>query len=572
MAKAARQLDVIDTAPPFTPADAARLNEHYDGVDTAQMLADLLATRPFENIAAVSSFGAESAVLLHMIAQIDKSVPLIFVNTQKMFGETLLYVDELSERLGFTDLRVYRPDPLLLAQRDATGLRWSYDPDGCCDLRKSEPLRRALFGDLHVHTAVSMDAWLEGTLATPDDAYRFAKGEPVIHPYHRARVQLETPLDFLAVTDHAELLGAPYSLFELNDKRLAQTRLGRRLRELMQAGRPEDAFGLFILAINSAGTPAENRPRRIDWMTALSWRFQDLVRPSDARARATRWLMSDPSLVAELDNPELQATLWARNMDAAERHNAPGKFTTLVGWEYSPTPEGANLHRIVLSDADPLAAKSLRPFSANDSGNPEDLWSWLDETSKSTSSGFMSIPPNSNISKGKMFANVDSTGRAFTPEYARQRAHWESIVEVTQIKGTSETHPLLSPDDEFASFEFFSRLIESRLGAQTKPTTEVADYARSALKLGLEIEGADHRAHRARLAGDRPVARLRASAGVDGSGRRVRAGQHPRRRRIRRGVASSRHQEKQAKHHRRLYCRRRVAYRQPLHLARKTCY
>ena len=156
MADAARRIDVIDTAPPFTAADAARLNARYEGVDTAEMLADLLATRPFENVAAVSSFGAESAVLLHQIAQIDKSVPLIFVNTQKMFGETLLYVDELSERLGLTDLRVYRPDPHLLAQRDATGLRWSYDPDGCCDLRKSEPLRRALAG---------FDAWISGRKA-----------------------------------------------------------------------------------------------------------------------------------------------------------------------------------------------------------------------------------------------------------------------------------------------------------------------------------------------------------------------------------------------------------------------
>jgi phosphoadenosine phosphosulfate reductase len=153
MGEAARRLDVIDTTPAFGPEDAARLNARYDGVRTSEMLADLLATRPFEHLALVSSFGAESAVLLHLVAQIDKSLPLIFVNTQKIFGETLAYRDELAERLGFTDLRVYRPDPFLLAARDATGLRWSYDPDGCCDLRKSEPLRRALFG---------FDAWISG--------------------------------------------------------------------------------------------------------------------------------------------------------------------------------------------------------------------------------------------------------------------------------------------------------------------------------------------------------------------------------------------------------------------------
>lgn len=156
MGEAARRIDVIDTAPPFVEADAARLNARYAGVDTSAMLADLLASRPFEQLAIVSSFGAESAALLHMVARIDKSVPLIFVNTQKMFGETLAYRDELAERLGFTDLRVYRPDPHLLAARDATGLRWSYDPDGCCDLRKTEPLRRALAG---------FDAWFSGRKA-----------------------------------------------------------------------------------------------------------------------------------------------------------------------------------------------------------------------------------------------------------------------------------------------------------------------------------------------------------------------------------------------------------------------
>lgn len=156
MGEAARRIDVIDTAPPFTADDAARFNSHYAGIETADMLAELIATRPFEQLALVSSFGAESAVLLHLVARLDKSIPLIFVNTQKMFGETLAYRDALAERLGFTDLRVYRPDPRLLAARDATGLRWSYDPDGCCDLRKSEPLRRALAG---------FDAWISGRKA-----------------------------------------------------------------------------------------------------------------------------------------------------------------------------------------------------------------------------------------------------------------------------------------------------------------------------------------------------------------------------------------------------------------------
>jgi len=150
---ALRRLDIIDSAPKFTPADAAALEARFAGVDTADMLRGLFERPPYDDIALVSSFGAESAVLLHLVAQIDTSVPLIFINTQKIFGETLAYRDALAEQLGFVDLRVFRPDPYLLAQRDKTGLRWSYDPDGCCDLRKVEPLRRAL---------APFDAWLSG--------------------------------------------------------------------------------------------------------------------------------------------------------------------------------------------------------------------------------------------------------------------------------------------------------------------------------------------------------------------------------------------------------------------------
>lgn len=153
MGEPARRIDSIDVSPAFTPEAAAEMEARFAGVPTPAMLRDLLTGELGGRIAAVSSFGAESAVLLHMIAEIDRDVPVIFTNTQKMFGETLAYRDSLAERLGFTDLRVYRPDPRLLAAKDATGLRWSYDPDGCCDLRKVEPLRRALSG---------FDAWISG--------------------------------------------------------------------------------------------------------------------------------------------------------------------------------------------------------------------------------------------------------------------------------------------------------------------------------------------------------------------------------------------------------------------------
>ena len=152
MGRAARELDIIDTAPPFTPADVAAYAARFAGVDNAAMLRALIAELG-DRIAVVSSFGTESAVLLHQVAAVSTAVPVIFVNTQKMFGETLAYRDALAEQLGFTDLRVYRPDPHVLAAKDATSLRWSYDPDGCCDIRKVAPLRRAL---------APFDAWISG--------------------------------------------------------------------------------------------------------------------------------------------------------------------------------------------------------------------------------------------------------------------------------------------------------------------------------------------------------------------------------------------------------------------------
>lgn len=153
MASAARVLDTIDTGRIHTPEDAAEYEARYAGVPAPAMLADLLAGELRGRVAAVSSFGAESAVLLHMVAEVDRDTPVLFTNTQKMFGDTLAYRDELAETLGLTGLRVHRPDPRLLAAKDATGLRWSYDPDGCCELRKVEPLARALR---------PFDAWISG--------------------------------------------------------------------------------------------------------------------------------------------------------------------------------------------------------------------------------------------------------------------------------------------------------------------------------------------------------------------------------------------------------------------------
>lgn len=153
MADAARRIDTIDIRPAFTQADADALNARYAGVPAQEMLRDLLNGGLAGQIALVSSFGTEAAVLLHMVAQANTATPVIFVDTLKMFPETLGYRDDLVARLGLTNLHVMQPRPEVIAKKDDTGLRWSYDPDGCCEIRKIEPLERGLAG---------MDAWISG--------------------------------------------------------------------------------------------------------------------------------------------------------------------------------------------------------------------------------------------------------------------------------------------------------------------------------------------------------------------------------------------------------------------------
>ena len=146
MVEAVRTRDVIDTGPRFKEADAVRLNRLFQGADTHEMLASVLREGLAGDVAAVSSFGAESAVLLHLVAAVDPSLPVLFLETGKHFAETLAYRDALVARLGLTDLRNLTPDPHAIAAKDESGLRWSYDPDGCCEIRKVAPLAKALAG------------------------------------------------------------------------------------------------------------------------------------------------------------------------------------------------------------------------------------------------------------------------------------------------------------------------------------------------------------------------------------------------------------------------------------------
>jgi hypothetical protein len=287
--------------------------------------------------------------------------------------------------------------------------------------------RRAFFGDLHVHTRLSFDAYLCGTLATPDDAYRYARGEALEHP-SGFRIQLDRPLDFYAVTDHAEHLGM---LEAMEDPRQPVSQLPEAKR-YTQARTLRERFAAF-------------------------------------QSRA---------YVAEHLDLDVVRSAWRRTIAAAERHYRPGEFTTFVGYEYTSGP-GGNLHRNVIFRG---AAAPDVPFSALDSLNPEDLWDWLDDLRKRGIEA-LAIPHNSNGSNGLMFALVDFAGEPLDADWAEQRMRNEPLVEITQTKGTSEAHPFLSPNDEWADFEIYPY----RIGSWEKSVPR-GSYVREAYLNGLVLE------------------------------------------------------------------------------------
>ena len=354
---------------------------------------------------------------------------------------------------------------------------------------------RLLWGDTHTHSNLSNDAYLLGnTSADPDTAYRFAKGEPVIHPWHRAKVRIRTPLDFLAVTDHAEFLGQLFSVLEVEDDRVADTLFGRRMLKVKREGDDLAAGLIYMMAVTLKKMPPDERPDfSLPGMARMLFhRFfsngdirEDPDMPMLDFGLGNMWFAArNFEAVKDIQLDEVFHSNWERLLEAADRHNAPGKFTTLIGWEYSPQPDGRNLHRVVLTPAGGAAVRQFFPFSANDSDNPEDLWAWLARTRERTGIDFIAIPHNSNLSKGAMFAPTQTDDSPIDAAYARRRSRWEALVEVTQTKGTSETHPLLSPEDEFAGFEIYNR----GLPGTGPPTYTGADFVRPALKTGLELD------------------------------------------------------------------------------------
>lgn len=322
-----------------------------------------------------------------------------------------------------------------------------------------------LWGDTHLHTSYSFDAFLNGNqTADPNTAYAFATGQPVIHPGTRARVQLNTPLDFLVIADHAEFYGGISDIYYKGIQKPDPSLL-ERIAFWYTENEIRDA-------IDSGNGPAY---------------FANLL-PSDLDPiEAARSWSENTSAVTPPGADISARNAWQRMLESAKRFDRPGEFTALIGWEWSAVPGGANLHRVVITDADPDTASEFLPFSSTDSPFPQDLWEWMDNTATKIGARFVAIPHNSNISKGQMFSATSLRGKPIDAEYAEQRARLEPLVEITQYKGDSETHPELSPNDEFANFALYPWYIQKvrTNNYEAKP----GDYVRSALKTGLELDG-----------------------------------------------------------------------------------
>lgn len=311
-------------------------------------------------------------------------------------------------------------------------------------------LRKAYFGDLHVHTANSFDAFTVGTLATPYDAYRYAKGEAISHPAG-FDMQMSRPLDFYAVTDHAMFLGVVKAAADTTTE-FSKNEIAKSLHDL---NAPENmGAGLFDLI-----------KRLISFAAFL---------PDTVGQITTGQLDRNQVL-------DVVRSTWSDTIDAADQFYDPGNFTTFAGYEYTSSTAGSgNLHRNVIFKG--TGRLPREPFSRFHSVNPEDLWQWMDELREKGVES-LAIPHNSNGSNGQMFKLEDWAGNPLDDDYAKLRLRNEPIVEITQIKGTSETHPVLSTRDEWAAFE----IMPYRVGAVYLSKHE-GSYVREALLNGLALE------------------------------------------------------------------------------------
>jgi hypothetical protein len=303
---------------------------------------------------------------------------------------------------------------------------------------------RVFFGDTHLHTSYSTDAGMIGNTLGPDEAYRFARGETVISSTGLP-ARLARPLDFLVISDHAENLGLAPALAEGNPL-ILKSEWGRMQYELVKQGTAEAAANAFD-----------------NWMARMI-------------------ALEDPTR----DVPELARTMWQKITSAAEKYNEPHRFTTLIGFEWTGQPGGNNLHRNVIFRDGKQQADQIVPISQYDSDDPQQLWAWMDAYEKKTGGRALAIAHNGNISNGLMFDDVTLAKKPLDRAYAQARMRWEPIYEVTQMKGDGETHPVLSPTDEFANFE---RWDKGSFGPQPKTRDMLPrEYAREAYRRGLAYE------------------------------------------------------------------------------------
>lgn len=305
-----------------------------------------------------------------------------------------------------------------------------------------------LWGDVHLHTNQSFDSYAYGlTSITPDDAYRFARGDEVT-TQSGIKANLKKPLDFLMVADHSEFLGV-MAATQAKDPMLSDYPIGKRWLEYARNGDFGAIFG-ELAGVNMGHGQAE-----------------------------------EPSKI-------YRAASWEQVVDVAERYYAPGKFTTFAGYEWTATMNGAVLHRVVMYADGPDKTRDILPFTSLDSNNPEDLWRALAAYQRQTGGAALSIPHNGNQSRGLMFAATTELGDPITRDYALLRRRFEPVLEMTQVKGDGETHPALSMRDEFADFENWSVAdVDARQASEDEPREDLetlrGSYARGALLRGLSI-------------------------------------------------------------------------------------
>jgi len=310
---------------------------------------------------------------------------------------------------------------------------------------------RPLFGDTHLHTSFSMDAGAFGARLTPRDAYRFARGEEVTASSGQP-AKLSRPLDFLVVADHSDGMGF-FPLLLAGGPTIQADSQGRKWNELIQSGKGEEAALDIIVSFG--------------------------------KGAISKAILPVPGTTAYRD-------AWQETIAAAEAYNAPGRFTAFIGFEWTSNTGGNNLHRNVIFRDNGDKALQVEPFTTQKplgSDNPVDLWKWMDAYEQKTGGSVLALAHNGNLSNGQMFPVVEAFGRAIDRQYAETRAKRERLYEVTQTKGDGETHPFLSPTDEFADFERWDKGNLDGTVPKTKDMLQF-EYARSALKLGLKLEQA----------------------------------------------------------------------------------